>query len=250
MGWSDSIDAARMQLSALIDASSDRYPSASDANGDAVFAKVRAQYASGADDQELEPFIEYSPKFAFAPTFKSRQSSSQDVAIGFDKAFNYDVKGNRIRRPKEDSTRETVWSFAFTGTVKRRMSSAAPDSWIAAASPSLTWNVTNTGADDMDPRRAQWNISVELDTSWQKSDSMQGASQWATLVAPVITAGFTPPMSWFPGQTEQDRDKRRDSIGRPRIDFQLQFVNVSTNATGQGFHQWTVGPSIKASWRF
>jgi hypothetical protein len=246
LGWSKQV-ARYVKFSALADVNSDRYPSYSSANGDASFAKLRAQYSSGGDDQELSPYIEYSPKISFEPTFSKKQSSSQDLSIGFDKTYNF-LRGFAPidGPPRPDSSLATVWSVGFTGTVSRRFAGGAPDSWIGTASPSLSWNATQGS----DPKGAQWNLSLEVDVSHKIFDATANAKERDTTIGPVLTVEFLPPLHWFEGEIENDRDKRRTHLGRPRIDFQLSFVDFSSNTPQSAFHQWTLGPTIKASWDF
>lgn len=245
LGWASPLSGHPIKLSALLDASSDRYPGASDANGDTILGKVRAQYATGGDDQEFEPFFEYSPRLAFEPTWGKRKATTQDVTLGFDKATSFDSDWTRIKRPKMDSSRVCAWSLGFTGVVKRRFSDAAPDSWVATASPSVTWNRLTD-----DPKAAQWNASLEVDVTRKLSDSQAGMTRRDTVTNPVLTVEFLPPLGWFSGMNELERDQRRTSLGRPRVDFQLAFGNDTANIPAKGFHQWTVGPSLKTSWKF
>ena len=246
LGWSKQVSQF-VKLSALADVSSDRYPSDASANGDASFAKLRAQYSTGGDDQEWSPYVEYSPKIAFIPTFSKKQSSSQDLSIGFDKTYNF-LRGFEpiSGPPRPDSSLATVWSVGFTGTVSRRFAGSTPDSWIGTASPTLSWNATQGS----DPKAAQWNLSLEVDVSHKIFNAAANVKERDTTIGPVLTVEVLPPLSWFEGEIENDRDKRRTHLGRPRIDFQLSFVDFSSNTPQSAFHQWTLGPTIKASWDF
>ncbi len=244
-GWARPLSGLPVKLSAFLDASSDRYPGAGDANGDTLLGKIRAQYVTGGDDQEFEPFFEYAPRLNFDPAWKERKVTIQDVTLGFDKAINFESDFTRIKRPKIDSSLECAWSFGFTGVVKRRFSDSAPDSWIATGAPSFTWNRLNP-----DPKAAQWNASLELDVTRKLSDSQGGVSRRDAIFNPIVTVEFLPPLRWFDGTNNLERDNRRTSLGRPRIEFQLAFTNGNSNVSGKGFHQWVVGPSLKTSWKF
>jgi hypothetical protein len=245
LGWSQSLAGAPVTFSGLVDLASDRYPSSSDANGDSAAGTFRAQYVTGGDDQECEPFFQYSPHLSFEPTWRSRIGTTHDLAIGFDKAFNFESDFSLIRRPKQDTSRIAEWSLGFTGAVKRRLSDTNHDAWIASAAPSLTWNHLNS-----DATAAQWNASIELDVTQKWGDTQAGTSRRDTLVGPVVTIEYMPPFRWFNGTNDLERDQRRKRLGRPRVDFQLSFVNDHASDGGRGFHQWTVGPSLKASWNF
>jgi hypothetical protein len=253
LGWTKQLPQIPIKLSALVDANSDRYARSNGADGDVAYGKFRAQYVTGYNDQEFEPFIQYNPKSAFNPTFESATTAQHNFAIGFDKAFNYDDKFRRIGGDSPigisgDTSAATVWSFGFTGTLTRRLTNAGADSTIATAAPSITYNLTNIP--NSNSTDAQWNVSFETDVSRRWYDTMGGATRMDWIVNPILTIEFVPPGIWFKGVNEDDREASRKSLGKPVIDFQVAFARDSSNQLGNSFHQWSIGPMLKTAWKF
>jgi hypothetical protein len=252
LGWTKQLTEVPVKLSALVDANSDRYAHSNGADGDVVFGKFRAQYVTGNDDQEFEPFISYAPKSAFASTFASPVTTQHDLTIGFDKAFNYDYAFQRIGYGgpigrSGDTSSATVWSFGFTGTLTRRLTGGA-DSTIATAAPSVTYNLTNLP--NSNSTDAQWNISFETDISRRWYDSSNGVARMDWIVNPILTIEFIPPSSWFSGTNKLEQENGRKFLGRPVIDFQISFAQAKSNQAGSSFQQWAIGPMLKTAWKF
>ena len=229
-----------LKLSALFDASSDRFASATAANGDAIYADFRAQYSTGKDDQEFQPFISYSPRGIFEPTFRQNSETSHDLTVGFDKAFAYDNSGKRYCPPGEPKgiacahiTKNAEWVFGFTGTLSRRFTDADASSTLVKASPSVTHIINE-----------QWNVGLQVDFSIRWYDAVAGFSQRDIQINPILTLEFIPPATWFKGEPNQLL------FGQPVIDFQLSFARLNSNKDDASYRQWALGPSIKTTWNF
>jgi hypothetical protein len=253
LSWAKQLQQMPIKLTALVDANSDRYARSNGADGDLTYGKFRAQYITGNNDQEFEPFVNYGPKSAFTPTFEAGTTATHDFTIGFDKAFNYDYMFRRIGSNSPfgisgDTSGATVWSFGFTGTLTRRLTNAGQDSIIATASPSVTYNLTNLP--NANATDAQWNVSLGTNISRRWYDKSGSMTRMDWVVNPVLTIEFVPPSSWFKGVNEHDQDASRKALGKPVIDFQLAFAQDSSNQAAHSFHQWSIGPMLKTGWKF
>ena len=252
LAWAKQLQQMPIKLTAMVDANSDRYARSNGVDGDVTYGTFRAQYVSGKNDQEFEPFISYTPKSTFTPTFADGTTATHDFTIGFDKAFNYDAMFRGIcddcKLSGPDSTGATVWSFGFTGALTRRLTNSGPASTIATASPSVAYstvNIPNANATD-----AQWNVSLGTDISRRWYDASGGVTRMDWIVTPILTIEFVPPGRWFKGVNEDAREASRKSLGQPVIDFQVAFTRDSANQPGISYHQWSIGPLLKTAWKF
>ena len=253
LSWAKQLQGMPIKLTTLIDANSDRYARSNGADGDVTYGEFRAQYVTGNNDQEFEPFVNYGPKSAFTPTFADPTTATHDFTIGFDKAFNFDYMFRRIGGDSPfqisgDTSGTTVWSLGFTGVLTRRLTNGGQDSIIATASPSVTCNLTNLpNANSSD---AQWNVSLGTDISRRWYDKSGGMTRMDWVVNPILTIEFIPPSSWFRGVNEHDQEASRKTLGKPVIDFQLAFAQDNSNQAANSFHQWSIGPMLKTGWKF
>jgi hypothetical protein len=251
---SKQLDQVPVKLSMLGDANSDRYASSNGANADAAYMKFRAQYNSKQNDQEFQPFFQYATTTAFMPTFSASMGTRNDFTLGFDKAFNFDYLFRTIGGPESpyefraDTSRATVWSFGFTGTFSRRLNDVGPSSYAAVAAPSVTYNLTNyPNANSAD---AQWHISFEVDVTRRWYDAVVGFERRDWKINPILTVEFVPPLSWFRGENKLQQDNKSKALGRPKIDFQVAFIEQDSNKSGSSYRQWTIGPMVKTAWNF
>jgi hypothetical protein len=231
----------------LVDANSDRFARSNGADSDTIYARVRAQYVTGQDDQEFEPFIQYRPEADFAPTFSRTTVTKQDFTVGFDKAFNFDVNFAPATSAP-DTTRATVWSLGFTGTLTRRVTDVGPSSYRLTGSPSITYNLTNLpNANTAD---AQWTIALGVDVSRRWYDQQNGFSRRDWLLSPTLTVEFLPPLSWFRGENKLERENTAKAFGRPKVVFQIAYSQLDSTKPNVGFRQWQIGPTVKTGWTF
>jgi hypothetical protein len=128
-----------LTVSALVDLNSDRYPSAHGSDSDAAYGRFRIQHVSGSDDQELQPFIEYSPRLGLTPFFSGPTSTFHDVRLGVDQAINYQDAFHTRAIRKRDSSDETVWAITYTVDIWRRHTNNGTDSTRLEADPALSW---------------------------------------------------------------------------------------------------------------
>ena len=149
------------EFSGVLDANSDRFAGVSSANSDSSYLLLKLQHTDPADDQAFEPYFSYKPTLSFESTFDSKSTTIQDFELGFNKATNFDVNRKHIGSPNPvaHSERATVWSFGFTGSIKRRLIESDPSILIITADPSLTYNITNAQPDpDGAPDRRGWRV--------------------------------------------------------------------------------------------
>ncbi|WP_431272240.1 hypothetical protein [Dankookia sp. P2] len=116
--WSRKLEAAPLRLSALADASTDRFMRARDAGADLLYGRLRAQHESGADDQEWQPFVSYVPTLTFAPTYARRVDTWHDFALGAAKSWEWDGGWHRVPHGT-DTAAQAAWTFAVNGTWQR-----------------------------------------------------------------------------------------------------------------------------------
>ena len=237
-------------FSASLDASVDRFGHPGSLNGDALAGKARLQYSTGDADQDFQPFIGYSPKMGFAPTFGDETGFTEDLSVGFDKAWKYRINGERI--PRENTgNRATVWELDLTGTVSRRKPKTGPSSWSAMMLPSVTYDILNHSDVDPNYSDADFHVNASLGVGITRKwvDAVNGVSVTAWTYNPIFTVDIAPPLTWFPGQNKMVRNDLRTSLGAPVIELQVAFVHGSKNP-GTAYNEYTLGPSLKAAWRF
>lgn len=73
LSWAKQLQGMPIKLTTLIDANSDRYARSNGADGDVTYGEFRAQYVTGNNDQEFEPFVNYGPKSAFSQPSRTPQ---------------------------------------------------------------------------------------------------------------------------------------------------------------------------------
>lgn len=74
----------------------ERFTQAPNADFDKVRLSARLQYVDANDDQAFSPYISYSPRWDFAPFYKSWLDTRQDLTVGINKIFNYDASFQRV----------------------------------------------------------------------------------------------------------------------------------------------------------
>jgi len=239
-----------LAFSASIDGSVDRFGHPKTLNGDTLAGKARLQYTTGDADQDFQPFVGYSPRMGFEPTFSKEKGFTQDLSAGFDKAWKYRINGERI--PREDTgNRATVWELGLTGMASRRLPNIGTPSWSAMVLPTINYDVLNHS--DLDPEYTDvglhMNASLGVGISRRWTDAVDGVSVTAWTYNPIFTLDIAPPLAWFPGQNEKVKDDLRGSLGAPVVEFQFAFAHGSKNP-GPSYNEFTLGPSLKAAWKF
>ncbi|MBK1660793.1 hypothetical protein [Paracraurococcus ruber] len=224
--WTRRLEAQPIRLSALLDASSDRFMRAQDADADLLYGRLRAQYESGQDDQEWQPFASYVPTYSFAPTYARRVDTWHDVALGASRSWNWDAALRRLP-PGPDTDSAAAWSVNVNGALQRRQRDGGPPSFAALLNPSVTWTLS-----------AAWSTSLELDVTRRWFDRFEGRRRADWLLTPILTVEFQPPEGWLP------------AIGAPVLDLQVFLTRQASSAPEGRFHQWGAGPILRTAWKF
>lgn len=168
-GWSKQANSF-LKVSALADTNWDRYVRSNNADQDVAYGVFRAQLVPdpgmGGSDQSYQPFISYSPRMIFDPTYSKSVSTANDLVIGIDKIFNFDDQLNRIPYENAHSSRGTSLSLGFEGTVTRRFVDSTPSLWFLSFSPSVRYYFTapfgTKERDEVEFELGLWNAGLAL----------------------------------------------------------------------------------------
>ncbi len=229
LSWSRRFPGVPVRLGAVADASSDRFGRVRQADVDQVYARLRAQFETGLDDQQYQPFLSWQPTFLDNHTDPRLRETRHDLAVGLDKQFNFDA-GFRRLAALPDTSGATIWSFGINAALQRRWRQPEPGSLALLVNPSITYVPL------------PWlNASFEVDITRCWFDRAAGAARQDWLVTPVLTVEFTPPDSWLRGG---------GLLGAPVLDFQFYFARQASTQSEQRFTQWGAGPVLRTSWRF
>ena len=227
LGWTRQLPNS-INVSALVDVNSDRYPHVSGANTDASYGRFRVQRITGHDDQEFQPFLEYSPRLIFTPFFDHNSATSHDLRLGTDKIYNFDGSWRPVVH-KPNTSGETIWSLALTADLWRRHTNSGPSSTRVEIDPSLTCY----------PPGKPWSVSFEVDVLPTWYDQSTDGSHYATSTTAIFTYEYAP-MAW-------SWDKQNRTL---KIDFQIVYARVDSADVSITSKQWTIGPVIKGAMSF
>lgn len=231
LSWSRRWDGLPVRFSALADASIDRFSrhdvrAAADAN--IMTGRLRAQYESGTDDQEWQPFTGFLPTSIWSPGFARRLDVWQDIQMGVSKGWAWDRNGRRVARA-EDAEDHAAWVVNLTLAASRRFREAGPGSWATLFNPSVTWTP-----------RPHISASVELDLWRRWYDPFDTVRRRDWLAIGVITLEYVP---------------AADSVaphwlGGPVFDLQVFLAKQRSNLAFDDFRQAGVGPIFRTAWKF
>lgn len=228
LGFSRRYPGVPMRLGAVADASTDRFGRVPRADTDQVFARLRAQFESGTNDQQAQPFLVWQPTFIDTHSDPRLRETRHDLAIGIDKQFNFGAGWRRVP-PSPDSSGETVWSLGINASLQRRWRQPEPGSLALLVNPSITYV------------HAPWlsaSLEVDITRRWFDRTGDSGRRDW--LVIPVLTVEFIPPAARNGGGW----------LGSPVLAFQAYFARQASSQPEDRFAQWGAGPVLRTSWRF
>lgn len=223
LGWSRRLEASPLRLSALLDASTDRFARAHEADADVLYGRLRGQYESGADDQEWQGFASYVETRSFTPTFARQTEAWHDIGLGLSKMLAFDGHG-RVAAAA-DTEAASLWQVAVNATVQRRLRQPAPGSVALLVNPALTWTPS--------PR---WTMSLEVDAALRRYDRAEGTRRRDLLATPVLTLEYLPPEGWLPAGAV--------------LDLQVFFSRQYSSAVEGRFRQSGAGPVLRSAWKF
>lgn len=233
LSWATPVFDLPFRFTANVRAEVDRFTQVPSADFDKVALSSRLQYVDPANDQAYSPYIAYASRLAYTPFYRDWLQTRQELSLGVNKTFNYDVNFRRVAF-SGDTLAETTWSFGVTTFIQRRFSNPAPSSWALFVIPSATYVISE-----------QWNLSLGVEFMRRAFDSYQGGSadeDW--LLQPIATLEFVLPSAWF------GSDRNAALVGRPAIDFQVAYERNWSNNPTFDFSAWHVGAALKLGWRF
>jgi hypothetical protein len=225
LGWTRSLTSLPLKITARLRADTDRYVSLPKAGEDEASWSVKASYYDADNDQAWAPFVSYKGSAIFDPTFSPWTETRNDLALGFDKFFNFDADFNLLP-PSQRSRTVAVWSFGVSSFVQRRLRTPGPDSTALYLVPSATY-VPGEG----------WIVSLFVNTRERWFDNVKSPTTTTSRrdfeMEPVLTIAYDPKLP-----------------GAPQIALQASFERRSSNLPDKSWNQWTVGPVLTATWRF
>jgi hypothetical protein len=225
LGWARGLTAAPLKFSVTLRSDTDRYANAPQADQDEASLSLKASYYDANDDQAWAPFFSYRNVTTFDATFSSWTVTRNDVAVGFDKLFNFD--GDFHLLPATARSRvAAVWSLGLSSFAQRRQRTPGADSTALFVVPSATYVLSK-----------DWTISLSASTRERWFDPMTSPATMTSRrdfnVEPILTVAYDPQ---FPGA--------------PQIALQASFERCSSNLPTRSWNQWTVGPVLTTNWRF
>jgi hypothetical protein len=232
VSWSTPVLDLPFRFTANVRAEVDRFTQFPGLDFDKVAASARLQYVDANNDQAYSPYIAYSPRWDFAPFYRSWFDTRQDLNFGVNKIFNFDAGFQRVAF-SGDTFGQTVWSFGVTAVIQRRFRDPAPGSWAAILVPSMTYVISSA-----------LNLSAGVALERRAFDSYYDFNQEDWLVEPILTLEFVLPESWFGSAGTAAL------LGRPAIDFQAAYEKNWSNLPAANFSAWHLGVAMKLGWRF
>jgi hypothetical protein len=223
-----------VRVSALLDASSDRYAQVAAANADLLLGRLRAQYESGRDDQEWQPFLAYQPSFIFTPTWAKRVDTWNDVGGGVARYIGLDENFHRVAAGS-DTRGDSAWTLGVELAGYRRFRDGGPPSWGLFTNPSVAWQISQ-----------QWSFAAEVDITLRWFDRFDDRGRRDLLVTPIVTLEYQPPERWLP----TSGSGWRRAVGTPLIDLQVYLSRQNSTNEDARFRQWGAGPILRTGWKF
>lgn len=232
LGFASQVFTLPLRLSASIAVEWDRFVSSNSADFDKIRPRLDLQYVDPEDDQAFSPFLGFSPRLDFTPTFDERFSTRYDLNLGFNKAFHFQEGFQRVPA-SGNSADKTVWSFGTTILAQRRFREPSPSSTALFVIPSVSYYISE-----------HWSavLAVELIQRW--FDRTDGFSEEALTLFPLGALAFNVPDRWL-GGPELAR-----WLGSPALEFFGGYEYEWSNVSNADFAQWTGGFALRAGWRF
>jgi len=232
VSWTAPIGNLPLRVTLGANGEMDRYFRAPSADLDKAGLSGRLQYVDPANDQAFSPYVAFGARWDYTSTFADQISARQDYNIGFNKRFNFD--GNMQPVPiAPDTSAATVWSFGLTTFYQRRMRDPQLSSSAMFVIPSVSYAISR-----------DWyaSLAVEFLWRWYDVDSF-GFSGRDDEVMPIGTLEYIIPATLLGG------DRTAALFGRPALDFQLAYLNVSSTFPGVSYKQWNAGATLKMGWQ-
>jgi hypothetical protein len=197
---------------------------------DKVRPRVQLQYVDAENDQAFSPFLGFSPRWDFRPTFDDNFATRYDLNLGLSKAFSLD-EGFGLMPRSGTSANDARLRVGFTLIGQRRFRDPAPESWAFIFIPSVSYRLAE-----------HWSTSLGIEMTRRFFESIGEVSQRNFTLEPVAALQFQIPEGWLGGA-----DTAR-WLGRPRIDL---FAGVEQNWSNVFNGQFTrayAGIAFKTLW--
>jgi hypothetical protein len=233
--WSQRLEAP-VRISALLDVNADQFTRRSDngANADMILGRLRAQYESGRNDQQWQPFAYWQPNLIFSQFFAQRVDTWNDLGLGVARYLDF---GPGLRRVAVagDTRDAAVVTLGIEISGSRRFRDGGPASFAAFANPSVNWQVT-----------PQWSFAAQADLTYRWFERFLDRERRNQLATPILTLEYQPPDGWLP----HPGSGLARALGTPLVDFQVFFSRQHSNIEQARFRQFGLGPMLRTGWRF
>ena len=232
LGFASQIADLPLRISASAAVEWDRFVSSDSADFDKIRPRLDLQYVDAEDDQAFSPFLGFSPRLDFTPTFSEHFATRYDLNLGFNKAFHFQEGFQRVP-VSGNSASATVWSLGTTVIAQRRFRDPSPSSTALYFIPSASYQISD-----------DWScvLAVELIQRW--FDRTNGVSQDNFTIFPIGAVEFDVPDRWL-GGPELAR-----WLGSPALEFFGGYEQEWSDVSSADFNQWTGGFALRAGWRF
>ena len=232
LGFASQIPTLPLRISTSVALEWDRFVSSDSAGFDKIRPRLDLQYVDAENDQAFSPFLGFSPRLDFTPTFEEHFATRYDLNLGFNKAFHFQEGFQRVPA-SGNSASATVWSLGGTIMAQRRFRDPSPSSTALTIIPSLSYRISE-----------DWScvLTAELTQRW--FDRTAGLSQDNFTLFPLGAVEFDVPVRWLGGP-----DMAR-WLGSPALEFFGGVEREWSNVSSAEFTQVTAGFALRAGWRF
>jgi len=232
LGFASQIAELPLRFSASVALEFDRYTASNSAEFDKIRPRAQLQYVDSSDDQAFSPFIGFSPRLDFTPTFDDHFATRYDLNVGVNKAFNFDGDFKRVPA-SGNSSAASKWGFGCTFIGQRRFRDPAPESYALLLIPSASYRISE-----------DWSAALAIEFTQRWFEQIAGTSQDNFTLEPVAALEYAIPERWL-GGPELTR-----WLGRPAVDFFGGVERNWSNVASAEFTRVFSGVAIKMAWRF
>jgi hypothetical protein len=209
----------------------DRFVESNPGEFDKVRPRAQLQYVDAENDQAFSPFLGFSPRWDYTPTFDDNFATRYDLNLGVSKAFNFG-EGLALLPPSSNSSRDAGLRLGFTLIGQRRFRHPAPESWAFMFIPSVAYRISD-----------DWSTALGIEMTRRWFESVNAVDQRNFTLEPVLALQYQIPESWLGADTTS-------WLGRPRIDL---FAGVEQNWSNVFRGQFTrayAGMAFRTAWNF
>lgn len=232
LGFSSQVLELPLRFSASVAVEFDRFVDSNPGEFDKIRPRLQLQYVDSEDDQAFSPFLGFSPRWDFSPTFDDNFATRYDLNLGMNKAFNFDGELGRVPA-SGNSSAATRLRIGYTLIGQRRFRDPSPASYAVIFAPSMSYRISEG-----------WSASLGIEATRRWFSQIDGVSQENFTLETVGAFEYRIPERWLGGA-----DAAR-WLGRPAVDF---FGGVERNWSdvhSASFTRVYSGIAFKATWRF